>query len=385
MEAGIEPDEVLILLWDAGFAYVKTAADRLPRREANRARRVLGVATRREICTPDYWQSTLGLSRTSLEALLRDLGVVDPFDGSSLRKRAIHRLQSELRLRKRNHADLCTAQPETGPFEWETVGHERDLVMLSAEEVLRIHYALVADFKNAAEPIQPPGVKNEGLLGSAVGRPATSLGNTLKYPTVEMAAAALFHSLVHNHPFHNGNKRTALVSMLVFMDENGMLLTCDEDELFRMVLQVAQHSLVDGPRSELADREVLTVARWIKEHSRWTEKGDRALAWRRLEQLLNGYGCRFERAGSTVTIVRRVSRRIRFMPIFSKERTLRSQVQYGGAGRELSGSVINRLRRDLELDDNNGVDSAAFYEDARISTSDFIARYRKTLNRLSRL
>src|SRR5207253_10205662 len=100
--------------------------------------------------------------------------------------------------------------------------------------------------------------------------------------------------LVHDHPFNNGNKRTALVSMLVFLDENGLVITCDEDSLFKMLLQLAQHALVQGPREELSDRETLHVASWIASCARWLEKGDRALPWRRLRQILTSHGCEFE-------------------------------------------------------------------------------------------
>src|SRR5258708_1626270 len=74
--------------------------------------------------------------------------------------------------------------------------------------VLVIHNQLVRDFAESGDPIDPPGIRDRGeLLESALSRPQTSIGTTLKYPTIEMAAAALLHALVHNHPFHNGNKR----------------------------------------------------------------------------------------------------------------------------------------------------------------------------------
>ncbi len=92
--------------------------------------------------------------------------------------------------------------------------------------MLAIHNALVLDFLHQENPIDPPGPRNDDIIASAVFRQHTSIGDVLKYPSVELSAAALLHSLVNNHPFHNGNKRTALVSMLVLLDENELMLTC---------------------------------------------------------------------------------------------------------------------------------------------------------------
>ena len=62
------------------------------------------------------------------------------------------------------------------------------------------------------------------LLSSACARPHVALGSTEKYPTVFSKAAALFHSLTKNHAFHNGNKRTALVTLLSMLQRNDYYL-----------------------------------------------------------------------------------------------------------------------------------------------------------------
>ena len=57
-----------------------------------------------------------------------------------------------------------------------------ELITLSEEEALRIHFALVDEFATTTNPIEPPGVKSHTLLGSAVSRQHSSLGDTIKYP-----------------------------------------------------------------------------------------------------------------------------------------------------------------------------------------------------------
>jgi death-on-curing protein len=68
-----------------------------------------------------------------------------------------------------------------------------------------------------------PGLRDEALLESAAAAPqATMMGEPLIHEPVEVAAAYLFY-LCRNHPFMDGNKRTALATCLVFLSENGLL------------------------------------------------------------------------------------------------------------------------------------------------------------------
>ncbi len=69
------------------------------------------------------------------------------------------------------------------------------------------------------------GVRDEAILDSAAHRPLTALGGTNKYQTPYDAAAALGHSIVNNHPFIDGNKRTALLAMIAILDREHVGLT----------------------------------------------------------------------------------------------------------------------------------------------------------------
>jgi death-on-curing protein len=89
------------------------------------------------------------------------------------------------------------------------------------------------------------GLRDEGLLESAVAAPQAMFGGEpLMADAVEIAAAYLFY-LCRNHPFVDGNKRTALAACLVFLDANGLLssrkLSVDEGEA--LVLDVAASRL----------------------------------------------------------------------------------------------------------------------------------------------
>lgn len=140
------------------------------------------------------------------------------------------------------------------------------LIHLSADDILAIHWQLVELFRDDGDPIEPAGPRDQHLLASAASRPHTSLAGIEKYTSVEAKAAALFHSLVTNHPFHNGNKRTALVSLLAFLDRNGRGLMVSDDELFEFVLSVADNQIRDQTKTGHADEVVELIKQWLRVH-----------------------------------------------------------------------------------------------------------------------
>ncbi|MEX2560800.1 MAG: type II toxin-antitoxin system death-on-curing family toxin, partial [Pirellulales bacterium] len=104
---------------------------------------------------------------------------------------------------------------------------------LTLDEVIAIHRDQVARYGGS------PGVRDWGLLRSAVAMPAAAFGGQYLHPDIcEMAAAYLFH-IVQNHPFIDGNKRTGAVAADVFLAVNGVRLTASEDALADCVLSVA--------------------------------------------------------------------------------------------------------------------------------------------------
>ncbi|MPZ91405.1 MAG: type II toxin-antitoxin system death-on-curing family toxin [Actinobacteria bacterium] len=119
---------------------------------------------------------------------------------------------------------------------------------LTVEDVMIIHHA---------ETRQTDPIVDFGLLGSAVMRPQQSVGGQDAYPGVHLKAAALMHSLARNHPFVDGNKRTAAVAALTFCFINGQMIVMDDSELVALTLDVAEGQLdVPTIAKRLEDRSV---------------------------------------------------------------------------------------------------------------------------------
>ncbi|ALJ18719.1 type II toxin-antitoxin system death-on-curing family toxin [Microbacterium sp. No. 7] len=93
-------------------------------------------------------------------------------------------------------------------------------------------------------------VRDEGLLFSALARPAASMFGEDAYPDVEHKAAALFSSLAQNHPLFDGNKRLSMILTFAFLRINGVRVAYTTDDAFDLVLAVAQSRLDLG---EIAD------------------------------------------------------------------------------------------------------------------------------------
>jgi death-on-curing protein len=84
------------------------------------------------------------------------------------------------------------------------------------------------------------GVRDQGLLESALAMPLAGFGGELLHPTVfEQAAAYLFH-IVKNHPFIDGNKRTGTATALVFLHLNGQEIDSESAPLYDLVIGVAE-------------------------------------------------------------------------------------------------------------------------------------------------
>lgn len=110
----------------------------------------------------------------------------------------------------------------------------RSVQFLSLEEVLEIHTALIKRFGGAN------GIRDTGLLESALYRPRTGYYNDL----IEMAAA-LFESLMNNHPFVDGNKRVAFFSTDIFLRLNGYKMNVESKTAHTFLMKLFKTNTCD--------------------------------------------------------------------------------------------------------------------------------------------
>jgi death-on-curing protein len=123
---------------------------------------------------------------------------------------------------------------------------------LRAQDILAIHELVLAEGGGGA-----PGVRDLGLLESALGRMDAGFGGESFYPGLLDKAAAMLEALIQNHPFIDGNKRTALVAAATLLEYNGLELTYSPEDAVALTVGIAQH--------EVGLREVVA---WLRGHAR---------------------------------------------------------------------------------------------------------------------
>ncbi len=394
-EVGVNVDDILLMLWDAGIEYPTTPSSSIRAEHWAKARKACGIASIKDRLSVAFWQASLGMDAGDFRLWAESKGVKVAQGARRLPKGGLARLERaapEIRVVAQKHSESEVVKRERlNHLPWREIGHSRDPMRhLKAEEIEAIHVQIAEDFAGTPDPIAPVGVRSRALLESAAGRSSTGMGGVQKYPTVELAAAGLMHSVIQNHPFFNGNKRTALVSLLAFLDENGLVLECTQSDIFKWTVRVAAHKLgADTYAGDLSDNEIQIMAQWIYGRSRNVEAGEKVITFVELKRQLQAHGCSVQLAknsGGKAIVTREVEviSRGRFG---NKTRrvTKRYHLPFGGDGRQVSRGRIKEMRRELHLSEEHGYDSASFYGDSKNSVDAFIAEYRKTLKRLARL
>lgn len=107
------------------------------------------------------------------------------------------------------------------------------MIVLSKEQIIKLYEELVSETGGTS------GIRDEGLLESAINAPLQSYDNIELFPSIQQKGARLGYGIIMNHPFVDGNKRTGAHAMLVFLAINGIELCFDDDELVNTVLNVA--------------------------------------------------------------------------------------------------------------------------------------------------
>lgn len=123
------------------------------------------------------------------------------------------------------------------------------MIILSREQIIALHSQLIYETGGI------DGVRDEGLLSSALNAPFQSFGDMDVYPSIQQKAARLGFGLVKNHAFIDGNKRLGAHTMLVFLALNGIELEYTQYELSETFLGIAS--------GDVSQEELL---KWIIDH-----------------------------------------------------------------------------------------------------------------------
>jgi death on curing protein len=123
--------------------------------------------------------------------------------------------------------------------------------LIGLEGLVWMHTVAVEEFGGSS------GIRDRGLLESALARPLASFGGRNLYDTPFKRAAALAESLVLNHGFVDGNKRTAMYAMAAWLEREGYVIEAARGELRDLALAIASHEL-----------SMEQIAAWLEQRSK---------------------------------------------------------------------------------------------------------------------
>jgi len=123
------------------------------------------------------------------------------------------------------------------------------MIRLTIEQVIALHDQLIAETGGS------PGVRDAGLLESAIETPYQGFGGVDFYPSTEAKAARLGFQIIKNHPMVDGNKRTGTHCMLVLLALEGVQLKYTQKELYEIILSVAA-----------GEKEYEDLLAWVLQH-----------------------------------------------------------------------------------------------------------------------
>lgn len=265
------------------------------------------------------------------------------------------------------------------------------ITFLTKEDIVDIHTKLTIDALKSDDPISPPGIKSEDLLESAISRQETGFGGALKYNSPILNAASLCYGICCNHPLHNGNKRTALLSLMCHLDRNGITFSdkANRANLYSFMIKIANHSLIAKKKLKAShdnsDLEIQEMGKWIGKKTRKIQKADRTVSYAEFERILRSHDIYFENKKNNYTDLIKYTTKRETKWFSSREvkvPTKIARIPYFPS-RMVGKKLIRSVRKQAGLTHKSGVDSESFYGN-QTQPDAFIQQYKKLLSKLAK-
>ncbi len=261
---------------------------------------------------------------------------------------------------------------------------------IGIHDVLRAHFLIADFFVEGDNPIGGVGPKSVDLLHSAIYRQFVSFGAKDKWTTPLEKCATLLFGLVKDHPFHDANKRTALLVCLFHLEKLKRTPTATHRELEDFVVDVADNRLTKYARfrdskDERGEPEVAFIADFLRRNSRRIEREEHVVTFHHLQGLLQRHGYALVNPKGNYIDVARVEMRPKFLGIVGpkiRKDTRLAQIGFPGWKRQVGRSALTTVREATGLTQKNGYDSAVFFGNADPLDS-LIAKYAEPLKRLA--
>lgn len=236
---------------------------------------------------------------------------------------------------------------------------------LGIYDVIRAHYCLAEYFLGLGEGMGGIGARDINLLHSALSRQFSPFGQKNRWSTRFDIVATLFYGLIKNHPFFDANKRTAFLTCVLHLSRMHRQITMSHKKFENFTVDVASNNLEHYPafvdlKNSGPDPEVRFIALFLKKNSRHVDHVPRAISYRQLRGILNGFGMDFEGPDRNFMDIVRVAARPNLDELQSIGARLMTIV-FPGWKDEVKQGELKMIRRRLRISNGDGVDSEDFF------------------------
>lgn len=277
--------------------------------------------------------------------------------------------------------------------------------ILTRDEVAELHNLLSKNYTliQNMDAVEPPGIKNENLLSSAVQRQNTGFDDWYKYDNNFSNCATLVYGIIKNHSFHNGNKRTGLLCLIKHLFINGYVLKPQlrHQEIYDLIVAVSDDSLLDFALKEKVYKKWLRsnslvkklkldvewsikfIEYWLKQNSISKNvqiKSKVKIGY--LKSILTKKNINLRQEGAKIYVYRSVERTFLGIPI-GKYKIINQKEYTLGSLTEIGINTLNILRRDFNLTQQDGFDNVLFYDDDNFIDEE-VTTYKKIIYKLAK-
>jgi len=243
--------------------------------------------------------------------------------------------------------------------------------VLRVADVLRAHFLIAGEFYNQKEGLGGLGPHSVDLLFSAVHRQHTRYGSAEKWKSDLERCATIIFGIVKDHPFHDANKRTALLSALYHLEKIHRCPAAQQRDFENLFVDVADDALGKYPpfahfhKQFGPDAEVYFIADFLRANTRPIDTSVRSITYRDLNTILTRYGYSLENPNKNhIDVVRWDTEQPLFGFIGKTRRVPRTlgNVGFPGWKSQVSRGDLKAIRLRTRTDGKHGIDAASFFK-----------------------
>lgn len=237
---------------------------------------------------------------------------------------------------------------------------------LNYDDVLKAHYLICDYFETNYGLTSMYGVRSMQLLGSALGRQTTSFAGKNKWKNEFEVMASLFFGLIKNHPFHDGNKRTALLSLLynLYLIKRVPKTACNQEKWEKLTVSIAASDMSQYSGFNRFEREadkqedavVYFVSDFLQKNTRLVDRIFVSITYADFEASIKQFGFYFANPSKNyIDIYQKTSRKILGIPLGESCKRIKN-IAFPGYRCQMDSKTQKNILKDIGLTVDKGFD-----------------------------